>query len=723
MTISIWRYSHLTLAVSSFVFILLASVTGLILAIEPIYNKTQSPQSFNLEKISLAYTLEKVNANYEDIFSLEINNNNVVISGIDKEGNSINGYINPLTAQYLSKTKNQNEFFSFITNLHRSLFLKSTGRFLVGFSSLLLLLIAISGIILIIKRQLGIKNFFGKIHKENFAQYYHVLFSRFFLIPIVIISLSGVYLSLLRFDFITEDQLSHQIDFENLKDTPVLKISEFEGIKDIPLSEVKMIEFPFSDFIEDYYVIKLQKKEMVINQFNGEVISNSIYSNTNYWNNLSIDLHTGRGNISWSIVLLCSCISILFFIYSGFTITLKRRANLIKNKYKKDDCKYIILVGSETGNTYRYASLMYKSLLKNKEKVFITELNKFSSYKSAEQLIIFTSTYGDGESPTNGNKFKTLLNNNIHPIKYNVIGFGSLAYPNFCQFAIEVDTLLKSKKYQENIPLFKINDQSFESFNDWFHLWKRKEKNEIKLVYNPKDFKPKNTKNFKVLEKTSINSDNTFCLTLKSKQKFKSGDLLAIYPNNNHIERLYSIGKIDKKIQLSIKLHDNGIGSNFLNKLTINQKFKAKVISNKKFHLPKHNSIILISNGTGIAPFLGMINENKSKRNITLYAGFRTKQSINLYKEVIDKQIMSHQLSEIHFAFSQENKKQHVTHLLKQDKNKIAASLKNGTTIMICGSLKMYRDVLAILSQICTESNLNSIDYYISNNQVLSDCY
>lgn len=728
MTISIWRYSHLTLAVSSFIFILLASITGLILALEPISEKQLSFSIDNIENISLNKTIEILNHQYNEVFTLEVDHNQaVLISAMDKDGNTINGYINPINGKYLGDKQNQSEFFSFFTNLHRSLFLKSTGRFIVGISSLLLLLIAISGTLLIIKRQLSLSNFFGKIYKENFAQYYHVLLSRIFLIPIIIISLTGIYLSLLRFDIITEDPINHQIDFENLTDTPKKKITAFNGLQNIQLADVKVVEFPFSDFIEDYYIVKLIDKELIINQFNGDIISEISNSNVNYWNSLSIDLHTGRGNVVWAIVLLGACISILFFIYSGFTISIKRRANLIKNKYKKDECEYIILVGSETGNTYKYASLLFKTLLKNNIKVYLSELNKFSSYKNAKQLIILTSTYGDGDAPSNSTKFEELLNKDIQkPIKYNVVGFGSLTYPNFCQFATEIDNLLQNKGFNQNLELFKVNEQSFEAFNDWFHLWKRKENLSLELKYNPKDFSPKNTSTFKVISKTEVenNTDNTYLLKLKTNQKFKSGDLLAIYPNNNHIERLYSIGKIDKNLQLSIKLHENGLGSNYLYNLSINQKLKAKIINNNKFHFPKNKkSVVFICNGTGIAPFLGMINENKKQVPITIYAGFRTKESVSIYNPIIEKNLKSNQLKSFHLALSKEGKKQYVTHLLNDDNNNIVNALKDGNTFMICGSLNMYKDVIETLKQLCLIANIKPIDFYLNNNQILSDCY
>ena len=78
-------------------------------------------------------------------------------------------------------------------------FLHETGRFFIGINAFLLVLISISGFALVINRQRGLRNFFSKIIKEYFAQYYHVLLGSLALIPILIIALSGTYLTMERF--------------------------------------------------------------------------------------------------------------------------------------------------------------------------------------------------------------------------------------------------------------------------------------------------------------------------------------------------------------------------------------------------------------------------------------------------------------------------------------------------------------------------------------------
>ena len=78
---------------------------------------------------------------------------------------------------------------------------------------------------------------------------------------------------------------------------------------------------------------------------------------------LSLNLHTGKGSILWSVILAIATANILFFIYSGFAMTFKRLASRLKNKFKKDEAEFVILVGSENGSTVAYANALHKQLL------------------------------------------------------------------------------------------------------------------------------------------------------------------------------------------------------------------------------------------------------------------------------------------------------------------------------------------------------------------------
>src|SRR5690606_41360301 len=90
MTISIWRYSHLALAVSSFVFIVLASVTGILLAFQPISEQLEPYHVADLDNITLAETLTVFQETYPEIIDIKVDGNDFVVASVfTEEGNDL----------------------------------------------------------------------------------------------------------------------------------------------------------------------------------------------------------------------------------------------------------------------------------------------------------------------------------------------------------------------------------------------------------------------------------------------------------------------------------------------------------------------------------------------------------------------------------------------------------------------------------------------------------
>ncbi|WP_343694427.1 PepSY domain-containing protein [Flavobacterium sp.] len=727
MTLSFWRYAHLALALFSSIFLLLASVTGIILAIDAAQEKTLPYKVENFDKITLGETLPVLKKNYSEITELNVDYNQfVMLQAMDDDGNDINAYIDPKTGKALGKPVKKSEFIQWVTSFHRSLFLHETGRFFVGVISFCLLLISISGFVLVLKRQRGIRNFFSKVIKEYFTQYYHVLLGRLALIPIFVIALTGTYLSLERFNFFIGEEKAKPVKTElsaEAKKTSVFKTTL--------LSDVKKIEFPFTDDPEEYYIIELKDREIEVNQVDGTIISEKRSPFTVQLSALSLDLHTGRINGIWAVILAIACLNILFFIYSGFAITLKRRSSRIKNKFKANESTHILLVGSENGSSFRFANAISKQLIDHGKKTFIAELNSFSVYPKAEHIIVFSSTHGLGDAPSNAKKFKALLQkqNQEQKIKFSVVGFGSKSYPDFCGFAIKIDKLLAKQSWAERfLKLQTVNDKSAVEFVEWVKLWS--DKAEIPLATTPSLYNhvPKGLQKLMVLDKTPISdTEHTFILTLRanSRTKFASGDLLAIYPANDSRERLYSIGNHSGNVQLVVKLHPKGLGSGFLNNLEIGDTIKARIINNKAFHFPKKASkVAFISNGTGIAPFLGMIEQNKLKKEIHLYSGFRMETpTLSAYKKFARIMIQKEHLENFNVALSREEQRIYVMDLIRRDTAFFIDLLKNDGVIMICGSLAMQKDVETILNELCIENGTKCLLDYKENGQLLTDCY
>ena len=730
MTISIWRYSHLTLAISSALFIVLASITGIILAFEPISDKLNPYDVVNIDNVSIAETIDVLQKNYDEVITLDVDENGFVAANVVlKNGKSDTFYINPKTGDKVGEILEKKPIFEFATNLHRSLFLKSTGRFIIGFVSFLLFLISVTGIVLITKRQGGISKFFSKIVKEDFNQYYHIIIGRYTLIPIIIITLTGVYLSLDRFSVLPKDKNKHvEITTKNT----LQNNANFNFFKSTKLDEVKNIEFPFSKDEEDYYYVKLINKEVAINQITGQVISLKKQPFVSLGAYYSLLLHTGKGSIIWSIVLLLACFAILFFIFSGFAMTLKRRkkTTVTKNKFTKDEAEYIILVGSETGSTFNFATAFYNALITSNKRVFLSELNQYTTYKKATNIIIFAATYGEGEAPINAKKFiqkiEKIQQQNV--LNFSVVGFGSKEYVQYCKYAILVHAHLQLQdNFTPTLPVFKVNNQSFSDFNQWLQEWNVFYKMNLTITEENLLSSNKAKQEFKVIRKTDMNIDDTFLIELKpnKKTKFESGDLLSIIPKNETRSRLYSIAKVDDAILLSIKKHEFGLCSNYFNSLHKDDKMAANIQKNAAFHLPKKTKeVILIANGTGIAPFLGMIHQKKSKTKVHLFWGGRTKKSFKIYKNHINTALENNTLHSFYDAYSQEGKeKVYVQDELINHSKLIADTLSNGNIIMLCGSISMQKGVTKVLEEISKTHLQSSLNKFEENNQIKTDCY
>ena len=480
MILSIWRFCHFSLAAVASLFLIIASLTGAILAFEPITDSLKNYSINNLNEISLKETLNVLDKKFKEVYEIQITNEDFVSAKVLTFSNQTEEvYLNPINGETLEKIKPKSKFFSFFTNLHRSLFFKKIGRVFVGIISFILSLITLTGLMLLIQRQGGILKIFKKIKENNFSEKYHVVFSRIFALPIFLIAISGAYLTFDRF-MIGDLQTSISFEEEILSENKYLKFDL------IALNKVKKVVYPFSKSESDYYTIELSDRSVMVNQYNNRIHSQRFYPFSYFTKEWFYNLHTGKGNLLLSIILFVSSISILFFIFTGFKISTKSILRKLNIKYlsSEKDSKYIILVGSEKGNTFEFAKFLSTQILSFGEKVIIKPLNSYKIYNQAETLIILTSTYGEGDPPSNANDFVSRFKkfNQPYKIMYSIIGFGSLKYPKFCAFATKIDRMIRPlDNFEKIVPLMKVNRRSVEEFNKWIKMWNNSKLTKIKF--------------------------------------------------------------------------------------------------------------------------------------------------------------------------------------------------------------------------------------------------
>jgi len=414
----------------------------------------------------------------------------------------------------------------------------------------------------------------------------------------------------------------------------------------------------------------------------------------------------------------------------GLINRLKRKKVSPKTRKKssKEDAEYILLYGTQSGNTQTMAKAFFKGLLAEGKKVFMDELDNYSLYENATHLIIFTSTYGVGGPPSNGNYFEDLIKEKepLNPLKFSVVAFGSTSFPEFCQFGVDVDKWLESVSgFERFIPLVKINEQSISDIRSWLSLWNRTSGMEVQIGLKDIGKKKSKIEDFIVLENPEINEDNTSLIKLRPKNQisFQSGDLLGIIPEGSQKPRMYSIARIGDDIHLSVKKHDKGICSRFLCNLQKEDIVVASLERNESFHfVPDAPSVWLIGNGTGIAPYLGMMEENQHSP-LKLIWGGRTESSFHIYKPYADKAIKHGRMEKYELALSREGNSKYVQDILAEEENEVARALESGAVFMLCGSMAMQDSVLKVLNKITNDKLDRAISSFMNNGQILKDCY
>jgi sulfite reductase (NADPH) flavoprotein alpha-component len=724
---TLWRYSHLTLAVFSFITLTIAAATGIILAVEPVLQQQQPYKAAHAGELTLAQTVPVLKAQYKGIRKLLVDDAGFVrMEYSDGQAGDRKVFVDPLTGKVLGQPAEQPAIFQWATTLHRSLFLHETGRAVMGITAALLVLIALSGILLVAQKQGGFRRFFARVEPGSRAGYYHTVSGRISFLFILAIALSGGYMSASR--FLLKPKAAHaKVDVDQIRETPERMTANFPLFQQTRLAAVQSLEFPFSDFPEDYYTLRLHDREVCVNQVTGDILATQLQPRAYLLNAFATRWHTGRSGTVWAILLGIAAAYILFFIYSGFVITWQRLAGRQKNRYRPEESEIILLTGSENGSTLKFAAAVYRQLLQHGRKAYITPLNQYGLYPKATYFIILTSTYGLGEPPANAANFASLLVQypQQQPVQFSVVGFGSRAYEHFCGFAFTVHELLLQQPWaQPLMEVVTVNDRSPQDFSHWLTQWTALTGQPLLMPRALLKKPVKGLRRFTVTAKSATDDNHTFIIDLAGPANFLSGDLLAIYPKNDHRERLYSIGRVNNQARLSVKLHPHGLGSAFLHGLQPGDALQARIIRNPHFHFPTQASqVILIANGTGIAPFIGMIACNTKKITTDLYCGFRYRTSFSHYAGHLQTYAGSQQLRQVYTAFSKEDNCCYVTDLVTQNMAAICEALEAGAVIMICGSLAMQQDVLLVLGKAISTKDGTTLATYLQNGQIRSDCY
>ncbi|NP_001268573.1 nitric oxide synthase, inducible [Mesocricetus auratus] len=221
-------------------------------------------------------------------------------------------------------------------------------------------------------------------------------------------------------------------------------------------------------------------------------------------------------------------------------------ASTLMRKAMASRVRATVLFATETGKS----EVLARDLAALFSYAFTTKVVCMNQYKAStledeELLLVVTSTFGNGDCPSNGQTLKKalfMLRELTHTFRYAVFGLGSSMYPQFCAFAHDIDQKL-SQLGASQLALTGEGDElsgQEDAFRSWAvqtfraacEAFDVRSKHHIQIpkrytsnaVWEPQQYRLTQSPEPLDLNKalSSIHAKNVFTMRLKSQQNLQS---------------------------------------------------------------------------------------------------------------------------------------------------------------------------------------------------------
>ncbi|MBL6828577.1 MAG: flavodoxin domain-containing protein [Puniceicoccaceae bacterium] len=214
-----------------------------------------------------------------------------------------------------------------------------------------------------------------------------------------------------------------------------------------------------------------------------------------------------------------------------------------------------ILFGSQTGTAETLCKKAAKQLKAANCEPSVVDMSEVTpeDLKAVENLLLITSTYGEGEPPDNAQSLHSALMADSAPslegLSYSVLGLGDSAYPDFCQCSKEFDARLEVLGAKRVAPMIEADGDPDDPFAEWLAAAQSvlgkagAAPTTVDLDETDADeplFNKKNPFPAKLLKTENLNKEGSSKATHHieislegSDLKYEVGDALGVYPENN----------------------------------------------------------------------------------------------------------------------------------------------------------------------------------------------
>jgi len=633
--------------------------------------------------------------------------------------------IDPATGRDVASA-DPNPLQRWLTTLHRSLFLGDGGRLVAAVGALTMLGLALSGAWLVARRTGGWRRWFTRL-RGPWAGRLHTEIARVAVLGLLLSSVTALWMSAETFELITVESASLHAP-ATVSGQTGRPLAQLDALRATPVAALRDLSFPAAGDPQDVFTLRTTQGMGYVDAGTGTLLA---------WQQLSLSqrvsdtmemLHTGQGAAVLGLILGVMALGVPVLSVTGVLVWLAgwRTRPKLRGNAPAAQADTVVLVGSEGGSTWGFATTLAEALRRAGQSVHIAPMSGFAParYRQAQRYLILAATYGEGDAPASAQDFLARLQALDAPptAPVAVLGFGDRSFPAFCAFASAVTDAAHAKGWPTLLPFDTIDRQSLQDFARWGHALGKALGTPLELAHQPalpatetlplvarQDYGSAVQVPMSILRFALPPTSRWQRLTGQGFTRFEPGDLLGIVPEGSPVPRLYSLasGARDGFIEIVVRRHVGGLASTQLTELEPGQTVRAFVRPHPGFHADRGRTpLILIGAGTGVGPLAGFIRDNTAGRPIHLFFGLRHPDSDFLYHSELSRWQAEGKLTELSLAVSRSAQPQYVQDALRQAAPQVIDAIHHGAKIMVCGGRDMARGVSEALTEILQPAGL-----------------
>ena len=608
---------------------------------------------------------------------------------------------------------------TWLTELHRSLFLSDTGRIVTAIAAAAMIALAISGLMLLARRSGGWRRVF--IPQQGKGGF-HAALARLTITGLTLSAVTALWMTAVTFGLVPAAQ--PPAFPAQVSGTAGVSVADIPLLQSTPAAALDQLIFPADGDPTDVFTLRTSAGQGYVDQGTGALLA---WSPTTIWDTVTrlfTALHTGRGAAFTGLLLGLSALGLPILSVTGILQYLSKRRRT-RGSAPASEADLVVLVASEGGTTWGFAETLREAMTAQGLKIHVAPLSDFApqTWKRAQALLILAATYGEGEAPSDASGFLGQLAtlSMVPSIPFAVLGFGDRSFPDFCEFAVKISAAAAALGWTELLPMGTVDRQSSQDFSRWgrdlsaclnvafdLHHFADKPASQTLTLISRRDYGEAMQAPSAILRFALPRVTLWHRLTFQG-WHFRAGDLLGVLPHGGTLPRFYSLGsgRADGFIEICLRKHPGGLCSNQLLGLEPGDRIQAFLRANQGFHpAPGKAPVILIGAGTGIGPLAGFARANTFRRPMHLFFGLRHEASDLLYAEELREWLEDGHLTSLKAAFSRGTPRSYVQDELRRDAGRLIRLVQSGAQILVCGGRDMAAGVRETLSDVLAPTGL-----------------